>query len=493
MIHLDGKSLTIAQVERVVFGSESVAPTPEALNAVLASAKLVEQIVKENRPVYGINTGFGKLSSKAIPADQLQKLQTNILRSHAAGVGEPLLDEMSRAALLFRLNALLMGHSGVRPVIIEYLQRFLNAGVVPVIPGKGSVGSSGDLAPLAHLALLLIGEGEARLNGQSLSGAELLRELGLASLELAPKEGLALINGTQIMLAVGYITWRKAQILIDHALMIGAMAVEAAGGHTSPFDARLQELHPHPGHQEAAKRIRDWLAESRLVNQSPDVQDAYSLRCIPQVLGSCLDSLSFVREAIEIEMNSVTDNPLLFPETGEALSGGNFHGEALAFVFEQLGMALAEIGNFSERRTALLLDRPDLPAFLIAESGLNSGLMIAQYTAAALVSENKILSHPAVVDSIPTSAGKEDHNSLGSISARKAYMIAENVEHILAIELLVAAQALGFRDESQMSTRIKNVYNRLRKSIPQLTKDRIIHHDIVRIREMILSYELIED
>ncbi|MBI1730227.1 histidine ammonia-lyase [Candidatus Acetothermia bacterium] len=493
MIHLDGKSLTLAEVERVVFGGEAVAAAPEALVGVSASAELVEKIVSESRPVYGINTGFGKMSTQTIPKGKLKELQINLLRSHSAGVGEPLPDAAARAALLFRLNSLLMGRSGVRPILIEYLTRFLNEGVIPVIPSKGSVGSSGDLAPLAHMALLVIGEGEAKWNDLILTGAELLAKLDLKPLELAPKEGLALINGTQIMLAVGFMAWRKAHILMDNALMIASMGLEAAGGHTAALDERLQDCHPHPGHREAAKRVRDWVHGSGLVNHSPDVQDAYSLRCIPQVLGSCIDSLDFVQDKIEIEMNSTTDNPLLFVETGEAISGGNFHGEAMALAFEQLCMALSEMGNFSERRTALLLDRPDLPLFLVEEGGLNSGLMIVQYTAAALVSENKILSHPAVVDSIPTSAGKEDHNSLGSISARKAYEIAKNVEYILAIELLTASQAISFRVTSMISPRIKNVYDRLRAEIPPVTEDRVIHHDICRLRDLIASYDLISD
>jgi len=482
MIELDGRNLRLEDVRRVVFGGESVEPAAEALKAVEASARFVKELVEEGRRAYGINTGFGKLSTVAIPQDKLGELQVNLLRSHAAGVGEPLPLEVSRAALLFRLSSLLLGRSGVRPIIIEYLTTLLNRHVYPLIPSKGSVGSSGDLAPLAHLALLLIGEGEAELEGRRLRGAELLEELGLRPLKLAPKEGLALINGTQVSLAWGAIAYLKAENLLGHAQLICALALEAAGGSTGPLDARL---HSQRGPSRVAERIRLLLQGSRLTDSSPDVQDPYTLRCIPQVLGACAEALEFVKEKIEGEISSATDNPLLFPETKEVLSGGGFHGEGLASALELLGLTLAEMGAFSERRIALLLEHPELPPFLIEGGGLRSGLMLAQYTAAALASENKILAHPAVVDSIPTSGGKEDYNSLASLSARKAYDIAENVEYILAIELLCAAQALSFRDLERMAQRTRRAYERLRKIIPPLEDDRPLHRDIERAKELI--------
>ena len=491
MIELDGHHLTLQDAERVVFENEPVSISPKALQAVEASAQLVEHIVAEGRRVYGINTGFGKFSTVVIPQGKLEELQLNLLRSHAAGVGEPLPPEVARAALLFRLNALLKGRSGVRPIVVEYLQKLLNAGVVPVIPSQGSVGSSGDLAPLAHMALLLIGEGEAWLEGRKLSGAEVLRELNLKPLELAPKEGLALINGTQVSLALGFCAFIKAKNLWEHALLFGAMALEAAGGHTEPLDERLHRLHPHPGQRLVAERLRERLRGSGLLNRSPDVQDPYSIRCLPQVLGAVHEALEFAQRKLEIEMNSATDNPLLFPETGEALSGGEFHGEMLALALEMLGLALAELGALSERRIAYLLEHPDFPPFLVKEGGLNSGLMLAQYTAASLVSENKILAHPAIVDSIPTSGGKEDYNSLASVSAWKAHRIAQNVEKILAAELLVVGQALSFLDAEKMAPATRRAYVRLREDILPWTQDRVLHIDLETAVELIRSKELI--
>ena len=320
-----------------------------------------------------------------------------------------------------------------------------------------------------------------------------LNELELEPLELAPKEGLALINGTQISLAVGWWGWCTAQNLIKHSIAVAAMSLEAARGLTSPFDERVSLSHPHPGQLEVASAMRDWLSDSQLTNHGQDVQDPYSLRCIPQVLGSCWDSIRAVAKVMEIEMNSTTDNPLIFPETEEAISGGNFHGEVLGLAFEQLGIAIAEVGAFSERRSALLLEWRDLPKFLVEKSGLNSGLMIAQYTSASLVSENKVLAHPAVVDSIPTSAGKEDHNSLGSISASKALKIAKNVEYVIAIELLLAAQALGFRDAEKMSCSTQRIYSVFRNKVSHLTMDRQINHDILQAREMIRNNDLFRD
>jgi histidine ammonia-lyase len=481
MIELDGHSLTVEAAQKIVFGNEKVSLAPSALERVRAARAVIEQIVAKDKKIYGINTGFGKLSTQTIPSEKLSLLQENLLKSHAVGVGDPLPDDVARAALLFRLNSLMQGRSGVRLEIIEYLREFLNRNVIPIIPAKGSVGSSGDLAPLAHLALLLIGEGQAKLGDKILSGREILRELGLEPLRLAPKEGLALINGTQITLALGFVALVRAQSLLTQAQAISALAVEAMRGHTAAFDERLHRARPHPGQIRVAQALRAWLAGSKLANSSTDdVQDHYTLRCIPQVLGASLDALDFVREKFEIEMNSATDNPLVFAETHEVLSGGNFHGQILAFCCELLGQAVAEIGNFSERQIALVLEAPDLPKFLVHESGLNSGLMVPQYTAAALVAENKVLAHPASVDSIPTSGGKEDHNSMATTSAYKALQIVQNVEIVLAIELLTVRQALRFRDPSQMAPRTRALYERLSQQIPPLEKDRLLQYDIHR-------------
>nr|BAL54801.1 histidine ammonia-lyase [uncultured Acetothermia bacterium]BAL59881.1 histidine ammonia-lyase [Candidatus Acetothermum autotrophicum] len=481
MIELDGHSLTAESAKQIVFERESVSLAPQALERVRAARAVVAEIVAKNQRVYGINTGFGKLSTKTIPREQLALLQENLLKSHAVGVGDPIPDEAARAALLFRLNSLLQGRSGVRVEIVEYLKEFLNRGVVPIIPSKGSVGSSGDLAPLAHAALLLIGEGHAKLGDKTLSGRELLREIGLEPLQLAPKEGLALINGTQVTLALGFVTLVRAYKLLSQAQAISALAVEAMRGHTEAFDERLHQARPHPGQARVAATMRQWLAGSKLTNTTTDdVQDNYTLRCIPQVLGASLDVLDFVREKFEIEMNSATDNPLVFAESGEVLSGGNFHGQILAFCCELLGQAVAEIGNLSERRIALLLEAPDLPKFLIQDGGLNSGLMVPQYTAAALVAENKVLAHPASVDSIPTSGGKEDHNSMATTSAYKALQIVKNVEIIVALELLTVRQALSFRDASQMAPRTRALYERLSQQIPPVAHDRLLQYDIHR-------------
>lgn len=479
MIELEGHSLTLEAAQKIVFSNEKVSLAPRALERVCAARAVIEQIIAKNQRAYGINTGFGKLSTETISSEKLSLLQENLLKSHAVGVGEPLPDEVARAALLFRLNSLLQGRSGVRVEIIHYLKEFLNHGVVPLIPAKGSVGSSGDLAPLAHLALLLIGEGQAKLGEKTLSGRELLRELGLEPLQLAPKEGLALINGTQVTLALGFVALVRAQNLLAQAQAISALAVEALRGHTEAFDERLHRARPHPGQIRVAQTMRAWLEGSRLANsRTDDVQDNYTIRCIPQVLGASLDALDFVAEKFEIEMNSATDNPLVFAESGEILSGGNFHGQILAFCCELLGQAVAEVGNFSERRIALLLEAPDLPKFLVQDSGLNSGLMVPQYTAAALVAENKVLAHPASVDSIPTSGGKEDHNSMATTSAYKALQIVHNVEIVLAIELVTVRQALHFRDPALMAPRTRALYDRISQQIPPLDKDRLLQYDI---------------
>lgn len=483
MIHLDGTSLTIEQAARVIGHAESAVPTEDARERVERCAAFVEQIVREGRRVYGINTGLGRLSIETIPRDQLHQLQHNLLHSHACGVGEELPADVARAALLFRLNTLLKGHSGVRPIVVERLTALLNEGVAPAIPRQGSMGSSGDLAPLAHLALLLIGEGEADARDRRHTGAELLRELGLEPLSLAPKEGLALINGTQVSLAMAFTAYRIGQRLWDHALLIAGMALEAAGAHTDPLDSRLHAH--HEGQHRVAERLREITSGSRLLDASTDVQDPYSLRCLPQILGACWESLRHVEAALEREMNAVTDNPLLFPEADEVRSGGNFHGASLALASESLGVALAELGNAAERRTNLVLNHPDFPPFLAQQPGLESGLMIAQYTSASLVAENKALAHPAAVDSIPTSGGKEDHNSLASVAAWKAHQMAQNAEWILAIELLTVVGALDNRDRLSMSDRVRRLYDRVRERIAPSADDQPLHEAIRRARAMI--------
>ncbi|HIC96108.1 TPA: histidine ammonia-lyase [Candidatus Bipolaricaulota bacterium] len=490
MIELDGRRLTVRAAEEIVFRGVEVRPTEESLERVEEGFRAVRRAVARGERIYGVSTGLGKLSEVPIPREGQRRLQENLLRSHAVAVGEPLPDEASRAALLFRLNSLLLGHSGVRREVIHYLVKLLNHQVYPSIPAKGSVGASGDLAPLAHLALILIGEGEAKLSrdGELLPGKEVLRRLRLEPLELEPKEGLALINGTQVSLAVGFLALVRARKLLEGAQLLSALALEAYGGKTEPYDERFHWARPHPGQLEVAARIRDLLRGSRLVDpdsSNGSVQDPYSLRCVPQVLGASAEVVEFVKGKIEIEMNSATDNPLVFPETGEILSGGNFHGQPLALAFELLAQATAEIGSLAERQLNLILNAPGLPRFLAEEPGSNSGLMLLQYTAAALVSENKVLAHPAAVDSIPTSGGIEDHNSLCSISAYKALKIVENVEQILALELLALAQALDFREASKMAPATSKAYGAIRDRITHLAADRIMGEDIKKAVELI--------
>ncbi len=493
MIELDGSSLTVELARRVVFDGEPVRPAPAALERVQASYEVLARAAASGRPIYGVNTGFGKLSDRLIPPEEQGALQENLLRSHAAGVGEPLPEEAVRAVLLFRLNALLKGYSGVRPKLIGHLVELLNRGVCPRVPAKGSVGASGDLAPLAHLALVLIGEGEATVEGERLPGREALRRVGLEPLKLEPKEGLALINGTQVSLAEGFLAYLRAERILRHAELLTALALEGWGGRLEPLDPKLHEVRPHPGQREVAARILELLRGSRLLGRAGEVQDPYSLRCAPQILGATRDALEFVRGKLELEMNSATDNPLVFPETGEVLSGGNFHGQPLALALELLGQATAEVGSLAERQINLLLSAPGLPEFLAARPGLTSGLMLAQYTAAALVSENKVLAHPAAVDSIPTSAGKEDHNSLSSLAAQKAQKIAANVEYILAIGLLVAAWAVELRGPAAMAPATRRIYERIREAVgPRPEQDQPLTPKVERLRELIAEEALLD-
>jgi len=451
----------------VILEGEGVRATPEALSAVEKGHRRLVELVRCGGPIYGVNTGFGKLSSIEIPQDSLGEIQENIIRSHATGVGAPLPDEAVRGMLLFRANSLLKGLSGVRPALVELLLGMLNAGVYPVVPEQGSVGASGDLVPLAHLSLVLLGEGRARFRGEELSGEEALRRAGLSPLSgLAPKEGLALLNGTAFMLSCLTLAW---------ALL----------------DERLHLARPHPGQIQVARKLRELLSGSSLVDTwKGDVQDPYSLRCLPQLLGPILETLSWVEERLRIEMNSATDNPLVFPD-GEVLPGGNFHGEILAFSAEALAIALAELGAGCERRISLLLagDR-GLPSFLSPQPGPSSGLMLCQYTAAALTAENKVLSHPAAVDSIPTSGGKEDHNSMGATSAWKALRIAENAISQVALELVCARWAVALAGEEGLSPATKEVYEKLSQLVPPPGPDRYLGEAIAKVQAAVRSGEL---
>jgi histidine ammonia-lyase len=490
VLELNGQPLSLDEIGRVASASMRVTIAPVARLRIAAAQAVVERIVASNETAYGINTGFGKLSDVRIGRGDLQQLQRNLVRSHACGLGEPLEEAEVRAMLLLRANVLAKGLSGVRYQVIELLVAFLNGGVHPVIPSKGSVGASGDLAPLAHLALVLIGEGEAFFAGARLPGQSALEKAGLTPLVLEAKEGLALLNGTQAMTAVGGLAVLRAVRVNRLFDLAGAMALEALRGTPVAFDERIHQARPHPGQLQAAEHLRALLRdseirESHLVND-PRVQDAYCLRCMPQVHGAARGALQHVREVIEIETGSATDNPLIFCDhgPGEVLSGGNFHGAPLGLALDYAAIAVTDLMSISERRIDRLIN-PDcnegLPPFLAETPGLSSGLMIAHVAAAALLNEAKVLAHPASVDSLPTSGGKEDHVSMGMTAALKLKQIVDNAEKVLAIELLTAAQGLEFCRPLKAATEIERAHAFVRTLVPRLDEDRVIAGDIERL------------
>jgi histidine ammonia-lyase len=465
---------------------------PGAWPAVEAAAETVAAVVREGRQVYGITTGFGSLARTGISADQVTELQHRLIQSHCAGVGEALRPETVRMTLTLKINALARGHSGVRREVIELLLALLNAGALPVVPAKGSVGASGDLAPLAHLSAPLIGLGELDLAGERLPAGEALQRLGLTPLQLAAKEGLALLNGTQVSTALALEGLFAALDVFAAALAAGAMSVDAALGSDAPFDARIQAVRGQPGQVQVAEVLRGLLADSEIRASHLEcdrVQDPYSLRCQPQVMGAALDVLEAAAGMIAREANAVSDNPLVFPEQNEILSGGNFHAEPVAMAADMIALALAEVGALSERRVALLTDAhmSSLPAFLVAEPGLNSGFMIVQVTAAALVSENKALAHPASVDSLPTSANQEDHVSMAAYAARRLFEMAQNCGRIVAIELLAAAQGLDLRRPLATSPALLPVMTELRARTAFLDQDRPLAPDIAAAHALVES------
>jgi histidine ammonia-lyase len=438
-----------------------------------------------------VNTGFGRLASERIPDAQLDQLQVNLIRSHACGVGEPLPESTVRVAMLLRVNSLVSGNSGVREEVVDAIVDMLNSPVVPWVPSKGSVGASGDLAPLAHIALTLLGEGQAYCNGKLMKASAALKKAGLKPISLKAKEGLALINGTQIIAAIGLATICGMRRWIRVCDAAAALTLEAMRGSDSPFDARVAEIRPHPGHALVARNMRQMLKGSEIReshrDNDPRVQDAYSLRCVPQVHGAARDGFAFVTQVFERELNAVTDNPLLFPADGDVISAGNFHGQPLSQALDFLAILMSELGSISERRTEQMVnpDLSNLPPFLVEGSGLNSGLMIAQVVAAALASENKVYSHPASVDSIPTSANKEDHVSMGVTAALKAATIFENLKHIVCIELLAARIALDYHLPLKGGHAVEAVADALRKVVKPLKRDRVLHEDFTRIRELV--------
>ena len=442
--------------------------------------------MNEGRVVYGVSTGFGKLADVHVGQDQITPLQHNLVRSHASAVGDPLREEEARALMVLRANVLAKGLSGVRPVLVERLCDMLNHHIHPVIPCRGSVGASGDLAPLAHLALVLIGEGEVFSESTRITGREAFEAIGTRPLELQAKEGLALLNGTQATLATGLVNWHRAGRLVDLADLAGAMSLEALKGSPVAFDARIHQARPHPGQLAVAERLSRFLRESEIRQSHIDcgrIQDAYSLRCIPQVHGPVRECLEYVRSVAAIEINSATDNPLVFAEAGDVLSGGNFHGQALGLAFDFLTTSLAVLANISERRIERLLNPEygDLPAFLADNPGLNSGFMIAQVVAAALASENKVLSHPASVDSIPTSGNREDHVPMAMGAALKLRQVVANLEKILAIEFLCAAQGIDYLRPLKAGANVEAAYQHIRRSIPHVSVDRVLSTDIERM------------
>jgi histidine ammonia-lyase len=491
-VELKGHALTLEQIAAVAIDGENVAISPSTSPGVAASRKLIEQIVDRDEVVYGVNTGFGKLSDVRIAQDDLRQLQLNLVRSHACGIGEPLSEPEVRAMMLLRANVLALGFSGIRGEVIKLLCEMLNRRVHPVVPEKGSVGASGDLAPLAHLALSVIGEGEAFFEGERISSGEALTRAQLKPLQLEAKEGLALLNGTQGMHAVGGLALLRAQRLARVADVSGAMSLEALKGTPVAFDPRLQDARPHPGQKAAAEHLL-WLVQGSEIREShrtddPRVQDAYSLRCMPQVHGAVRGALAHCEEILLIESGSATDNPLVFTETNDVISGGNFHGAPLAFAFDYAAIAMADLMSMSERRTDRLVN-PDksegLPAFLARRPGLESGFMIPHVAAASLVNEARVLAHPASVDNITTSGGKEDHVSMGMTSALKLRSIVELAENLLAIELLAAAEGLDYRRPLKAGRGVERAFAALRKIAPRLTNDRVLSSDIARVAEAI--------
>jgi len=489
---IDGDTLRLEEILQVARNEAQVELAPSALERVRASRALVDQVAAGDTPSYGINTGFGTLAEVRIDKKDLRELQRNLLLSHAAGVGTPLSLPEARALLLLRCNVLAKGFSGIRPETLGLALELLNRGVVPVVPERGSVGASGDLAPLAHLALVLIGEGEAFFQGTRMRSRQALEKAGLAPVQLEAKEGLALVNGTQAMCAVGGLALLRAEMLARVADVAGAMTLEGLLGSHKPFIPEIQDVRPHEGQRACAQNLRQLLAGSELVETHANcskVQDPYSLRCMPQVHGSAREGLAFARRILEVEVNSATDNPLVFVHNQQIVSGGNFHGQPISLALDVLAMGLTQLSSISERRVEQLVNPSlsGLPPFLAKNSGLNSGFMIAQVTAAALVAESRILSHPASVDSIPSSAGREDHVSMGMTAALKARQVAEHTRSCLAIELLVAAQALDLRRPAKPGRGAQAAYELIRTQVPHMEQDRELHTDIEAVSELIDS------
>ncbi len=494
-IVLTGNEITLQQIVNVARQGATVTLSPEAERNIERSRKVVDKLVEQSKVVYGVTTGFGMFSERFIEKEYTNALQKNLIVSHAVGAGDNFTEDVVRAAMLLRVNNFTYGYSGIRLQTVRTLVEMLNRGVTPVVPEKGSLGASGDLVPLAHMVLPLLGLGRATYRGEEMSGADAMRAAGIPTLELTQKEGLALINGTQFMTAVGALVVYDALELLKVADVAAAMSFEAQNGIVDALDARMHRIRPHKGQMDSARIVSALLAGSKNVTRQGEVrvQDAYSLRCTPQVHGASKDAVNYVKQKVDIEINSVTDNPIVFSDTEEAISGGNFHGQPVALAFDFLGIALSEIADVAERRIERMVNSAlsGLPSFLVEKGGVNSGFMIVQYTAAALVSENKVLAHPASVDSIPSSANQEDHVSMGTIAARKAREILGNVRRVLAIELMCACQAIDLRGDKGMGVGTRAAYDCVRAKIPYLTEDRPLYDDINRSEALIVDGSLI--
>ncbi|HYF03572.1 MAG TPA: histidine ammonia-lyase [Patescibacteria group bacterium] len=499
-LYLDGNSLTIQDFWNVVHTKNSqLALTDDAKAKVLKARALVDKWTAEGKVIYGITTGFGEFANVNIPPDQLEELQENLILSHSVGSGAWMPENIVRGMLLLRINALAKGHSGIRLETLEALIGMFNHGIIPAVPEQGSVGSSGDLVQLSHIALALIGKGKCIVDGALKNSAEVLKSVGIEPVRLKAKEGLALINGTQMMCSYGAHAIFKAYHLSRVADVAGAFTLDALRGTDRAYDARLHALRPYTGQQASAQLLKELLSGSEIREShrigDARVQDAYSLRCMPQVHGASRDTIDHVLKIITTEINSANDNPLIFPEEEDHLEGGNFHGQPLALALDFLTIACAEFANISERRTERMVNgalSSGLPRFLTKRGGVQSGMMIAQYTSASIVSENKVLSHPASVDSIPTSANQEDHNSMGSISAQKCWKVVNNLQTVLAIELLCAAQAIDFLRPLKSSPRLEAVHAAIRTRVPFAETDRVLFDDIQEIRELIESGEILK-
>ncbi|RXY90383.1 histidine ammonia-lyase [Salmonella sp. 3DZ2-4SM] len=487
---LNGKDLTIQDIKQFLKEDGQISISEEALVNVRKSRETVEKIIKNKETIYGITTGFGLFSDVLIEKEKYNDLQVNLIRSHSCGTGKPFPDNVSLIMMVLRLNTMLKGHSGVTEKLVSLLVEFINRRIIPVIPEQGSLGASGDLAPLSHLALALIGEGDVHYKGETRNAKEVLHEVGLEPHSLQAKEGLALINGTQAMTSQGVIAYIEAENIAYHAEWIAALTHQALNGIVDAYDEYVHIVRNFNEQVEVAERMRNWLEGSKLTTRQGEVrvQDAYTLRCIPQIHGASFQVLNYVKEKLELEMNAANDNPLIFDNDDETLviSGGNFHGQPIAFAVDFLKIGVAELANVSERRLERLVNpqlNGGLPAFLSPEPGLQSGAMIMQYAAASLVSENKTLAHPASVDSIPSSANQEDHVSMGTIGARHAYQIIQNVRRVISIECIIALQAVEIKGVDKLSPKTKAKYEELRSIVPSITQDRVFHHDIEKVCE----------